>query len=66
MGPALRTVSAKIPGELFDRLREAADRNERPMAWIIRQALQNYLDEDEALCRGTLEKDAGPPMRKRG
>lgn len=64
MRSALRTVSAKIPAELFDQLREAAERNERPMSWIIRQALQNYLDEDEALCRGTLEKGAGPPMRR--
>lgn len=56
MRSALRTVSAKIPEELLDRLREAADRNERPMSWIIRQALQNYLDENEALDRGSLAR----------
>ena len=28
------------------------------MSWIIRQALQNYLDEDEALSRGRLEGSA--------
>lgn len=47
MRPSFRTVSARVPVELFDRLREAAKRNGRPMPWIIRQALQNYLDHDE-------------------
>jgi predicted nuclease of restriction endonuclease-like (RecB) superfamily/predicted transcriptional regulator len=56
---SLPTLSAKVPAELFDRLRKAVDRNERSMSWIIRQALANYLDEDEVRCRGTLKGPAG-------
>ncbi|WP_449301635.1 ribbon-helix-helix domain-containing protein [Pseudoxanthomonas mexicana] len=54
MRPSFRTVSARVPVELFDRLREAATRNERPMSWIIRQALHNYLDHDQV--RNSLEE----------
>lgn len=60
MRTGFRTVSAKIPAELFCRLREAAGRHERPMSWILRQALQGYLDGDEALGRSLLERAVGP------
>lgn len=63
MRSSFRTISVEVPAELFDRLREAADRNERPMSWVIRQALQYYLDEDQALSLGTL---AGPDRQDEG
>lgn len=48
-----RAISAKVPSELYDRLLAAAERNDRSMSWITEQALQNYLDEDEARHRLT-------------
>lgn len=60
MTSSFRTISATIPIGLYDRLRAAADRNDRPISWIIRQALQNYLDEIEDFSRESLE-GAGLP-----
>ena len=51
MTSSSRTISATIPIGLYDRLRAAADRNDRPMSWIIRQALKDYLDESEDVIR---------------
>ncbi len=51
MTSSSRTISATIPIGLYDRLRAAADRNDQPMSWIIRQALQDYLDESEDVIR---------------
>lgn len=48
-----RPISAKLPADLYDRLHAAAVRNDRSMSWITEQALQNYLDEDEARHRLT-------------
>ena len=58
MKSSSRTISAKVPIVLYDRLRAASDRNDRPMSWIIKQALKNYLDEDENknLSRESLEE----------
>lgn len=51
MTSSSRTIYATIPIGLYDRLRAAADRNDRPMSWIIRQALKDYLDESEDVIR---------------
>lgn len=50
-----RPISAKVPDELYDRLQAAAERNDRSKSWITEQALQNFLDEDEARHRLILE-----------
>ena len=50
-----RPISAKVPEELYDRLQAAADRHDRSKNWITEQALQNFLDEDEARHRHILE-----------
>lgn len=55
MRSSIRKISARIPIDLYDRLRASADRNDLPMAWIIREALQNYLDENQDLSRANLE-----------
>src|SRR5690606_31494532 len=39
MKSSFRTISATISIALYDPLRAAADRNDRAMSWIIRQAL---------------------------
>ena len=51
MTSSSRTISATITINLYDQLRAAADRNDQPMSWIIRQALQDYLDESEEVIR---------------
>lgn len=60
---ATRPISAKVPDELYTRLNAAAERNDRSMSWITEQALQNYLDEDEArhqhILEGLADVDAG-------
>lgn len=61
-----RPISAKLPEELYERLSAAAERGDRSMSWITAQALQNYLDEDEAIHEMTLaalaDVDAGRTM----
>jgi len=58
-----RPISAKVPDELYDRLQAAAERNDRSKSWITEQALQNFLDEDEArhqqILAGLADADAG-------
>lgn len=51
MKSSFRTISATISIALYDPLRAAADRNDRPMSWIIRQALQDFLAENKDLSR---------------
>ena len=52
---ASRPISAKVPDDLYERLSRAAERNDRSMSWITEQALQNYLDEDDARHQHILE-----------
>ena len=58
-----RPISAKVPDDLYDRLHAASERNDRSKSWITEQALQNYLDEDEArhahILEGLADADAG-------
>lgn len=60
---ASRRISAEVPVELYDRLSQAAQRSDRSMSWVVDQALQSYLDEDEARHCATLaalaDVDAG-------
>ena len=51
MKSSFRTISATISIALYDPLRAAADRNDRAMSWIIRQALQDFLAENKDLSR---------------
>lgn len=61
-----RPISAKLPDELYDRLQAAAERNDRSKSWITEQALQNFLDEDEArhqhILEGLADAEAGRTM----
>lgn len=58
-----RPISAKVSDDLYDRLSLAAERNDRSKSWITEQALQNFLDEDEArhqqILNGLADVEAG-------
>lgn len=50
-----RVVTAKLPQELALRLDEVAERIERSKSWIVRQAVSEWLAEDERRYQLTLE-----------
>lgn len=50
-----RMVTAKLPGELVSRLDEIAARLERSKSWIIRQALSEWLSDEQRRYELTLE-----------
>lgn len=50
-----RVVTATLPDELVSRLDTIADRLERSKSWIIRQALNEWLTEEERRHQLTLE-----------
>lgn len=43
----MKTVSCKIPEETFDRLQELADRSDRKVSYLLREAVTHYMDEYE-------------------
>lgn len=49
-----RVVTAKLPDELVARLDEIAERIERSKSWIVRQAVSEWLAEEEERYRQTL------------
>lgn len=42
-----RVVTAKLPDDLVSRLDAAADRIERSKSWIVRQAVAEWLAEEQ-------------------
>jgi len=50
-----RVVTAKLPDELISRLDEIADRIDRSKSWIIREALTEWLTEEQRRHELTLE-----------
>ncbi len=43
----MKTVSCKIPTETYDRLQELADRSDRKISYLLREAISHYMDEYE-------------------
>lgn len=43
----MKTVSCKIPVETYDRLKELADRSDRKVSYLLREAVVHYMDEYE-------------------
>ena len=50
-----RVVTAKLPDDLILRLDEVADRIERSKSWIVRQAIAEWLAEEQRRHELTLE-----------
>jgi predicted transcriptional regulator len=50
-----RVVTAKLPSELATRMDKVADRTDRSRSWIIRQALAEWLAEEQRRYELTLE-----------
>jgi predicted transcriptional regulator len=50
-----RVVTAKLPDNLVSRLDEVANRIERSKSWIVRQAVAEWLAEEERRHELTLE-----------
>jgi predicted transcriptional regulator len=50
-----RVVTAKLPDALVSRLDEVADRIERSKSWIVRQAVTEWLAEEQRRYEFTLE-----------
>ena len=65
-----RVVTANLPGELVSRLDVIAARIDRSRSWIVRQALGEWLDEEQRRHDLTLEAlaslDAGAGTHPRG
>lgn len=43
----MKTVSCKIPTETYNRLLDLADRSDRKVSYLLREAIINYMDEYE-------------------
>ena len=50
-----RVVTAKLPDQLVSRMDEIADRIDRSKSWIVRQALAEWLAEEQRRYELTLE-----------
>jgi predicted transcriptional regulator len=50
-----RVVTAKLPDELVSRLDEVADRIDRSKSWIVREAVSEWLSEEQRRHELTLE-----------
>lgn len=50
-----RVVTAKLPDDLVSRMDEIADRIDRSKSWIVRQALTEWLAEEQRRYELTLE-----------
>ena len=55
MSDGQRVVTANLPAELVVQLDEIAKRIERSRSWIVRQALKEWLDEEQRRYELTLE-----------
>jgi predicted transcriptional regulator len=58
-----RVVTAHLPGELAERLDALAEDLERPRGWLVKEAIQSYLEVEDERRRETIaalkEVDAG-------
>lgn len=45
--PKYRRLIFGLPPELDDALRKRADQEDRPLAWVVRRAIENYLNTDD-------------------
>lgn len=56
-----RVVTAKLPGDLVSQLDEVVDRIDRSKSWIVRQAVSEWLAEEQRRYQLTVEafNDAG-------
>jgi len=50
-----RVVTAKLPPELVTRMDEIADRLDRSKSWIVREAVSDWLAEEQRRYELTLE-----------
>lgn len=50
-----RVVTAKLPDDLVSRMDEIADRIDRSKSWIVRQAVAEWLAEEQRRYELTLE-----------
>ena len=50
-----RVVTAKLPDDLVSRMDEVADRIDRSKSWIVRQAVAEWLKEEQRRYELTLE-----------
>lgn len=50
-----RVVTAKLPDDLVSRMDEVADRIDRSKSWIVRQALTEWLAEEQRRYELTVE-----------
>lgn len=50
-----RVITAKLPDELVSRMDEAAERLDRSKSWIVREAVSNWLDEEQRRYELTIE-----------
>lgn len=50
-----RVLTAHVPTDLAEKVDEAAERLDRPRAWIVKQALTAWLEREERHHRMTLE-----------
>ncbi len=50
-----KPLTAQIPAPLADKLDRLATRLDRPRAWIVKQALTAWIDQEEERHRLTLE-----------
>lgn len=50
-----RAITAHIPASLAERVDLCAERSERPRVWIIKQALEAWLEQNEERHLLTLE-----------
>jgi len=50
-----RVVTAKLPDDIVSRMDEIADRIDRSKSWIVRQALTEWLAEEQRRHELTLE-----------
>lgn len=50
-----RVITAKLPDDLVSKMDEVADRIDRSKSWIVRQAIAEWLAEEERRYELTLE-----------
>ena len=50
-----RVITARLPDDLADQMDEVADRIERTKSWIVREAVSQWLAEEERRHELTLE-----------
>ena len=50
-----RVVTAKLPDDLVDRMDEVAERIDRTKSWIVREALSQWLAEEQRRYDLTIE-----------